>query len=167
MGSYSEKDWALQKSTVKKQYSTFVKHLKPKDHKTLAKKAEDLNEQAFEEIDCLQCANCCKSIPPIVNRTDRQRIAKYLGMKVTEFQEQYLKVDGDDDYVMNSTPCTFLEEDNSCQIYDVRPKACRQYPHTDGNEFTDNINLHVQNIDYCPAVFHIVNQILAIPKRKS
>ncbi len=29
------------------------------------------------------------------------------------------------------SPCPFLGDDNYCSVYEARPKACREYPHTD------------------------------------
>jgi Fe-S-cluster containining protein len=54
--------------------------------------------------------------------------------KTTQFIEQYLRIDEDQDYVLQSVPL-FLDTDNSCFIYDVRPKACREFPHTDRKKF--------------------------------
>ena len=58
--------------------------------------------------------------------------------------------------VISSSPCPFLLADNNCEIYDGRPRACREYPHTDNYEFLKNVRLHKDNVDYCPAVYHIV-----------
>jgi Fe-S-cluster containining protein len=95
----------------------------------------------------------------MINETDIRRIAKHLGLKVTEFQAQYLKYDEDRDLVMNCSPCPFLLNDDKCEIYDYRPKACREYPHTGDFEFTKNIKLHAINSKYCPAVFYILEEI--------
>lgn len=129
-------------------------------------KPNKLNEAAnihhhtfFNQFSCLQCANCCKGIPPIVNETDAVRIAKYLRMKVLEFRESYTRLDEDGDRVMMPNPCAFLESDNSCRIYTVRPKACREYPHTDSADFSKHIAIHIANAGYCPAVAHLVSEL--------
>ena len=83
-------------------------------------------------------------------------------MKSKVFQETYLIEDEDGDWVMNTSPCPFLLKDNKCFIYDHRPKACRKYPHTNEMEFYKNIRLHLQNINYCPAVFHIVDRLIRL-----
>ncbi len=33
--------------------------------------------------------------------------------------------------VLKSSACVFLSNENKCEIYDFRPKACKEYPHTD------------------------------------
>ncbi len=141
-----------------RQKQSFKLKFSPKKIKQLKGVAENLHNEVFAEIDCLSCANCCKSIPPKLNRTDISRIAKYLNIKSTDFENQYVKTDEDGDTVISSSPCTFLMPDNSCSIYDVRPKACRQYPHTDNFEFFKHLKLHQQNTQYCPAVFHILDR---------
>ena len=149
-------EWEKKKNNLAKENRTFVRKLKRHTGKRFDQFAEEVHEEVFARISCLECANCCSSIPPIVNRTDSGRIARHLGMKVAEFEAAYLIVDEDGDTVMNQSPCPFLQEDHSCLIYEVRPKACRKYPHTDANQFSAEIKLHAQNALYCPAVFHIL-----------
>ena len=150
--------WKAKKGT-KRNYS-FLKNNAKK--KKLIKQAESTHQQVFSELDCLDCANCCTSIPPIVNRVDVSRIAKVLGMKTKQFTADYLIQDEDGDWVMNASPCPFLQEDHKCSIYEDRPKACREFPHTDGEAFVANLGLHVQNTRYCPAVYHILERLSKI-----
>jgi len=130
--------------------------------KTKPEQAQKIHEEVFNEIDCLQCANCCKSIPPIVSRRDIKRIAAHLNMKPKAFEEKYTRLDEDGDRVINASPCPFLQEDNACRIYDERPHACRAYPHTGNFEFRENISLHKRNVKYCPALFQILKRIASI-----
>ncbi|MBR9922947.1 MAG: YkgJ family cysteine cluster protein [Bacteroidetes bacterium] len=139
-----------------------MKRLERAKGKTLDTLADQVHEEVFEELDCLDCAGCCSHIPPMLNRTDISRIAKTLGMGTAQFQEEYLRMDEDGDMVMKTTPCPFLQEDNTCLIYEDRPKACRQYPHTDNMEFSQRMPLHKTNANHCPAVFHIVERLNAV-----
>lgn len=148
--------WKSQKGSGRK-YQFLKTGAKRK--KQLKSMADELDQEVFSELDCLDCANCCTSIPPIVNRVDAARIAKVLGMKTKAFMNEYLLQDEDGDWVMNTSPCPFLGADNKCDIYEDRPKACRQFPHTDGESFIANLNLHLQNVRYCPAVFHILQRM--------
>jgi len=149
-------DWKKRKGGVGKKHKRFVRKLGAHKSKQLDKLADELHDQVFSKIDCLDCANCCTSIPPIVNKTDTARIAKHLHLTPLAFETRYLRIDEDQDTVMNQSPCPFLGEDHACAIYEVRPKACREYPHTNHREFSQNIHLHAQNANYCPAVFHIL-----------
>ena len=44
------------------------------------------HEEAFEKIDCLKCANCCKTTSPIFRDVDIERISKHLGMKPAQMK---------------------------------------------------------------------------------
>ncbi len=121
--------------------------------------AEQAHKEVFDKIDCLDCANCCSSIPPLITNTDKKRIAKHLNLKLKDFEQQYITLDEDGDEVFNQSPCHFLGDDNKCFIYEVRPKACRQFPHTEGHELFENLNLFKTNIKYCPAAFHILKAL--------
>lgn len=139
-----------------------VKRLKRKKGKQLDQAADDIHHEVFSEIDCLDCAGCCSGIPPIVTKADVTRIAKTFGMKPAEFETQYLMVDEDGDTVLNTTPCPFLLEDRKCMIYDIRPKACRQFPHTNELDFSKNMKLHALNATICPGVYHILRKLDAV-----
>jgi hypothetical protein len=151
--------WLSHRDSVTNENKKFLFRLTKQNYKEVVLKADSVHDEVFRRIDCLQCANCCKSIPPIVNQTDSRRIANYLQLPESQFYQKYLRKDEDGDTVINQSPCPFLKADNKCRIYEVRPKACREYPHTNNREFVKNIRLHVQNTHYCPAVFHIVEQL--------
>jgi Fe-S-cluster containining protein len=44
-------------------------------------------------------------------------------------------------------------------IYDVRPKACREFPHTDRKKFQQITDLTLKNVAICPAAFNIVEEM--------
>ena len=120
---------------------------------------QDLHDKEFERTDCLSCANCCKTSSPIFTDKDISRIAKHFRMKEGNFIDHFLQRDEDDFMVLQEAPCTFLDEDNSCSIYDVRPKACREYPHTNRRKFIQLTGLTLKNTEICPAVFNIVEEL--------
>ena len=147
---------AKEKAIENKKYFAKLKKRKPKRLDLLM---QDLHDAEFQKTDCLTCANCCKTTSPIFTEKDIARISKYLKMKEQKFIEQYLQRDDDDFMVLQSAPCTFLDTDNSCFIYDVRPKACGEYPHTNRKKFIQITNLTLNNIEICPAVFNIVEEL--------
>ena len=62
--------------------------------------------------------------------------------------------------VLKTAPCSFLDEsDNSCFIYDERPKACAEYPHTNRKKFINISDLTVANTTVCPAAYNIVEAL--------
>ena len=124
----------------------------------------ELHEEIFENTDCLSCANCCKTTSPIIIDRDVERMAKHFRMKPAAFIEKYLQMDDDGDYIYQETPCPFLMPDNYCMIYELRPRACREYPHTDRRRFHQILKLTARNTLVCPAVLEIVE---ALKKRYS
>lgn len=119
-----------------------------------------LHDEISSQIDCLACANCCKTLGPAIYDKDIDRIAKTLRMKPSEVVSQYLKIDEDGDYVFQSMPCPFLMPDNYCMIYENRPKACREYPHTDRKKFAQIYNLTVQNTKTCPIAYEVLLKLI-------
>jgi Fe-S-cluster containining protein len=128
------------------------------NEKELNTLVKSTHKQVFERTNCLDCGNCCKSAPPLVTSKDIKRIAKYLGLPPKTFKRNYVLEDIDGSLSFDSVPCRFLGEDNACSIYEVRPNACRSYPHTDDGDFLKRIQLHEVNAKICPAV----NEILEI-----
>lgn len=156
------KIWKNKRHSEKKPIRKFISSINARKNKNLDQIAGNLHNNTFQKLDCLDCANCCTSIPPIVSRSDAKRLAKAIGISDRDFTQQYLIQDEDGDWVMKKTPCPFLQSDNKCSVYDVRPKACRKYPHTDADEFRNNLGLHAGNAHYCPAVFHILQDMMKI-----
>ena len=145
-----------------KENSIFFSKLRKKPPKNLDTIMQDLHEEEFRRTDCLDCANCCKTTGPLFTDKDVDRIAKHLKIKSSAFEEQYLRKDEDNDLVLQTTPCAFLASDNYCLIYEVRPKACREYPHTDRKKFNQITNITMKNLEICPAAFRIVEKMKAL-----
>ncbi len=142
-----------------KENKKFFAKLRKKPPKHLDSQMQELHEVEFARTNCLECANCCKTTGPLFTNKDIERIARHFKMKPAQFVDNYLKVDEDNDHVLQSVPCTFLGADNYCSIYDVRPKACREYPHTDRKDFHKISNLNIKNTAICPAAYNIVEEM--------
>ena len=141
------------------------KNFRKKNLKRLKKmdcEIHELHHQFTEEIDCLQCGNCCKTLGPLITDADIRRMAKALRLTPSQVVENYLKIDEDGDYVFKEMPCPFLMADNYCIIYENRPKACREYPHTDRKKFYQIYNLSIKNAYTCPIAFEVLSGILRI-----
>ena len=143
----------------KNENQSFLKALKRKSPKNLDDLFHDSHELVFEQTDCLACANCCKTTSPIFYQRDIERAAKSLRLKPGAFIDKYLKVDEDEDYVLKQSPCAFLDSENYCLIYNDRPAACREYPHTDRKRITQILDLTYRNTLVCPAVLKIVEDV--------
>ena len=119
----------------------------------------ELHAQVFEKVRCGDCARCCKTISPIFTDRDIPKVARAVGLRPADFTEKYLRLDEDQDYVLKSSPCPFLAEDNSCMIYDDRPKACREYPHTDSHRLRQLLDITERNVEVCPAAYEVVERV--------
>ncbi|GIM58883.1 YkgJ family cysteine cluster protein [Capnocytophaga canimorsus] len=144
----------------------FFARLKKKPPKDLDYQVQQIHDEVFENTDCLQCANCCKTTGPLFTNTDIERIAKHLRLKPQDFVSRYLYIDEDKDYVFQTLPCPFLDAENYCLIYEVRPKACREYPHTDRKKIYQISALTIKNTEICPAAFQVVERMKAKIKGK-
>ena len=147
----SRRNYPRNKELLKK-----LKRQKPKD---LDDRFHAQHETVFQQIDCLECFNCCKTTSPLFIMADIERLAKNLKMKPQAFIDTYLKIDEDGDYVLRSAPCPFLGDDNKCFVYENRPKACREYPHTNRKRMYQIMDITLKNTLICPAVARVVGQL--------
>lgn len=144
---------------ARKRQHKFLGRLKKRPPKDLDQVVIGLDEEVFEEVDCLECANCCSTISPTFTQKDIERIGKRLKLKPGEVIEKYLRIDEDRDFVLQSVPCPFLGDDKYCSIYEDRPRACRDYPHTGKRKFHLHIEITKKNTMVCPAAFRIVERL--------
>lgn len=150
-----------QAQAKQKEHKKFLDGLKKKPPKNLDYIVQDTHDDIFDEIDCLACANCCKTTGPLYTEKDIERIAKYLRLSASDFEKKYLRIDEDGDKVLQNLPCYFLSDDNTCIIYDVRPKACREYPHTDRKKIYQINHLTIKNTIICPATYKFVERMMS------
>ena len=136
-----------------------VKQLKRIPERKLDDLFHEKHEKAFQKIDCLSCANCCKTTSPIFRDVDIKRLAKHFRVKPAQFIDEHLQIDEDEDYVLKSSPCPFLLDDNKCSVYEDRPLACREYPHTNRKRMYQILPLTMKNTLICPAVSRIVEEL--------
>ncbi len=137
----------------------FKRLLETADKNSVLKKLPHLHEEAFKKINCLTCAACCKNYSPRFKTPDIKRISKYLGMKESEFINTYLNVDEEGDFVVKSTPCPFLDSDNLCSIYEVRPSDCVRFPYTNEDVLIKRQKLTLKNASFCPIVYYVLDKL--------
>lgn len=146
-------------SKEKVRINATVRKMVKKSPKNLDSIFSDLHDETFQKIDCLDCGNCCKTTSPMLFERDIERISSHLKLKPGSFVDQYLYLDTDGIYAFKATPCPFLGNDNHCSIYDHRPKACREYPHTNQRKMHTLLRLAETNASICPAVMQILLKI--------
>lgn len=148
--------------TDKQENKKFFQKLQKSNPRNLDTAFHTEHTKVFKQIDCLACANCCKTTSPIFRDVDIKRISKRFRMPETKFIATYLRIDEDNDYVLQIAPCPFLDlSDNKCNIYEDRPLACREYPHTDRKNMYQILNLTLKNTEICPAVAQVVVNLKA------
>jgi Fe-S-cluster containining protein len=159
MGEIKLDNWQSRSADHSKQYKQF---LQKADKNKVLKRLPDLHEEAFEKIDCLDCAACCKNYSPRFKTPDIKRISRHLKLKESEFIEKYLKLDEEGDYVVRTTPCPFLGSDNYCGIYDVRPSDCERFPYTDEDVLLKRPQITQKNATFCPAVYYVLEKLIEV-----
>ena len=150
-------NWQKKSADHQKQYKNF---LGKADKNKVLKQLPTLHQEAFNKIDCLQCANCCKNYSPRFKTPDIKRISRHLKMKEGEFIETYLRLDEEGDYVVKSTPCPFLGPDNYCSIYAERPSDCHRFPYTDEDVIIKRPSLTQKNSTFCPIVYYVLEKLM-------
>lgn len=143
----------------RKEFEQAVKKMKKLKPDKLDEIVHALHREAFADFNCLDCANCCKTIGPLLIPADIEKMARRLKMKTADFHKAYITHDDDNDLVFSTHPCPFLLNDNYCSVYESRPRACREYPHTDRKRFYQILNLSLKNCETCPVVFSIFEEL--------
>ena len=149
-------NWQKKSREKQKQFKSVLERT---DKNRLLRQLPQLHEEAFERVDCLQCAACCKNYSPRFKTPDVKRISKHLGMKESVFIDTYLRVDEDGDFVVKASPCPFLGADNFCSIYDVRPSDCVRFPYTDEDVMINRQKLTLKNSTFCPITYYVLERL--------
>ena len=102
-----------------------------------------MSEDYFKcDLEICGNARCCRedNTKPILSFGDYMRIGEYTGRKASEVWKE----DGEVSLVMRQdqwgpnhfliqmslkhNPCVYLNDDNQCRIYEVRPFVCADFP---------------------------------------
>jgi len=127
----------------------------------LERMKEEADKEAWGKTDCLDCANCCKTMSPTYTKDDVKRISAHLGMTEKAFREKWLYKDRTGDWMNVKQPCQFLDlKTNMCDIYAVRPRDCAGFPHHGKKKMVEYMHMYKQNIEYCPATYRLVENLM-------
>ncbi len=143
----------------KRDNEVYLKKLGVIKNETVLPVLLEIHEDVFNSTDCLACANCCRTTPPLITREDVNRISRRINMSPKQFIREYVISEYSGEMMFRVVPCTFLSSENTCTIYDVRPEACRRYPHTNEKEYQKRISLNISNTLVCPAAFKILDRL--------
>lgn len=154
-------NWQKKSADNQKKYKRFLQR---PDKNAVLKQLPVLHEEAFAQINCLDCAACCKNYSPRFKTPDIKRISKHLKLKEGEFIDRFLQLDDDGDYVVKFKPCPFLGQDNFCSIYEVRPSDCARFPYTDEDVIIKRPAITLKNSSFCPATYFVLEKLAALQK---
>jgi len=145
----------------KKELNAFLTKFDEKKVPGINAMIEQASDETWAEIDCLQCANCCKVMTPTFTRADIKRISQHFRMSEKDFVQKWLDKDPDNGDLVNKVqPCQFLNlKDNKCSIYAIRPEDCAKFPHFKRKPFGDFNHIHTQNLEYCPATLQFISRL--------
>ncbi len=106
----------------------FRQHMKR--HNRSDRRLRRFAEEIEDEIDCKQCANCCRVTEVEITDRDIEHLAKEIGTSVNEFHAKYTARADSGELILKRTEagCVFLEG-NLCSVYDARPRNCVNFPH--------------------------------------
>ena len=134
----------------------FRRHMKSRDHsdRILRRIAEEIQEQ----IDCTQCANCCRVATAQLSERDIERLARYLRIPPAKFIADYTTESSEEGRILrrnDSTGCVFLSG-NECTVYEARPDTCQRFPHlVRGNgSIASRMWQFIDRACYCPIVYN-------------
>ncbi len=137
-----------------------LKYLTKFDIKNFDHIVADFHDEAFEEINCLDCGNCCRMQTPQWNESDIRRITKLVGLDKDQFVRESLVRDPEEGWRGASLPCPFLQADNACSVYEDRPKDCTLYPYTAERRIKKGLGRLAHNTQICPAAYLVAEKII-------
>jgi Fe-S-cluster containining protein len=144
----------------KRKMRLFLTKVEKNPPRGLDKLAEKIEKEVWQEVDCLTCANCCKSMTPTFTKKDIVRISAHFDQTPDEFKKKWLYLDNNGDWMNTRTPCQFLDKKtNMCSIYAIRPADCAGFPHLAKKKMVEYIHVHKQNVEYCPATYKMVEKM--------
>jgi len=159
------KKFRITAARKRKSLSVFLDKLDdlvPEDMPELVAKADTA---MWAEVNCMECANCCKTMTPTFTKADVKRISAHLEMKPKEFAEKWLTKDDSGDWINKTQPCQFLDG-NKCSIYAVRPADCAEFPHHNKKPFDAYNETFKNNLIHCPATLNLVSRLKKVVERE-
>ncbi len=147
----------------KKTLAKFIRKLGKSKKRNLYAQVLAADKEMWGQVNCLDCANCCKKMTPTYSKKDIDRIAGHFKMTYKQFFDKWLEVDDNKDIINKSRPCQFLGKDNKCSIYAIRPLDCAEFPHTNRKDFKYQATekTYINNLAYCPATLVFVEKLEA------
>jgi uncharacterized protein len=133
-----------------------------KSHRHSDRRLRRFGEEIEAEIDCTQCANCCRVTEVGITAKDVEKLTKFVGTSESEFVEQFTAVDGSGAMILkrNEGGCVFLEG-NLCSVYDARPHNCANFPHVvrGTGSIASRMWEFLDRVGDCPIVYNWMEKV--------
>jgi uncharacterized protein len=133
-----------------------------KSHRHSDRRLRRFGEEIEAEIDCTQCANCCRVTEVGINQRDVEKLAKFIGVSEHEFAQQFTALDNAGAKILkrNENGCVFLEG-NLCSVYEARPQNCANFPHVVRGigSIASRMWEFLDRVGYCPIVYNWMEKV--------
>jgi uncharacterized protein len=133
-----------------------------KSHRHSDRRLRRFGEEIEAQIDCTQCANCCRVSEISINQRDVEKLAKFIGVTEREFDQQFTALDGAGAKILkrNESGCVFLEG-NLCSVYEARPQNCANFPHVvrGAGSIASRMWEFLDRVGYCPIVYNWMEKV--------
>lgn len=134
----------------------FRRHLKT--HNFVERKLRHIAEEVEEQINCLECGNCCRVATAKLAQRDVEKLTKFLGLTLAQFRREYTVMTEDEGLILKrdeETGCVFLSG-NECTVYEARPGSCEDFPHVvrGAGSLQSRMWAFIDRACYCPIVYN-------------
>lgn len=120
-----------------------------------------LTADVSAQIDCTQCAHCCRCLPVGLTPDDVPSLAAALGRAPTAIVAHYVDrqaARGQGEWgLMRGQPCPLLHG-SLCSVYAARPRSCRAYPALTP-EFRWLAAELLRGAALCPIIFNVAERL--------
>jgi Fe-S-cluster containining protein len=144
----------------KNENSRFRAYLR--NHRHSDRRLRRLGEEIEAQIDCTQCANCCRVTEIGITERDIEKLSKFIGVTPQEFLRDYTQRAEDDELILKRTEagCVFLQG-NLCSVYEARPQNCVNFPHLvrGSGSIDSRMWQFVRRVEYCPIVYNWMESV--------
>lgn len=132
-------------------------------HRRPERELHRIAAEVAAQIDCQQCAACCRETRVDVSDAELAEIAGDLKQSPEDVIALYTEPDpADGRRVLKQVggQCVFLDGSNLCIVYESRPKACREFPHLEAEEVSLGARMSsvCRNAWFCPIVYNTLEQ---------
>ena len=129
-----------------------------KRHNFVERRMRAIAQEVEEQIDCRQCANCCRVATVPLSERDIEKLAKFLRVKPAQFLRDYTVETEDEGRILKrsaDTGCIFLSG-KECTVYESRPRTCQDFPHLvhGAGSFLSRMWKMPDRATYCPIVYN-------------